>query len=144
MDSTLTDRTVARSLGLDTAPRPTAVVLPTGTVLAGRFTLKSLAGRGGMGAVYRAVDSLTGQPVALKLLLSTAGGETLWRFTREAELLATLLPSGARCWRLGDGAAADSAQQAATSSAGVDVQGVVERALKALAACSPPGVRTGE
>lgn len=42
--------------------------LPAGTILAGRYAVESLIGRGGMGAVYVASDRLLGEPVALKLL----------------------------------------------------------------------------
>jgi serine/threonine protein kinase len=40
----------------------------TGDVLDGRFEIERLAEKGGMGAVFRARDLLTGQPVALKVL----------------------------------------------------------------------------
>ncbi len=41
---------------------------PPGTILAGRFRMVSVVGRGGMGEVYRADDLKLGRPVALKLL----------------------------------------------------------------------------
>jgi hypothetical protein len=61
----------------------------TGEVIADRFQIQSLAGRGGMGVVFRAVDGRTGEPVALKLLART-GDELLERFRREARVLASL------------------------------------------------------
>jgi hypothetical protein len=65
-------------------------VLPEGTVIAGRFTVKALAGRGGMGAVYRAIDAHTGQHVALKQLHAVTSPELASRFSREALLLSKL------------------------------------------------------
>jgi serine/threonine-protein kinase len=38
-----------------------------GTVFAG-YRLESLAGRGGMGVVYRATEQALGRPVALKVM----------------------------------------------------------------------------
>ncbi len=74
-------------------PAPLADALPAGTVIAERFTLEALAGRGGMGSVYRATDSRSGQRVALKLL-HLEGAEAPRRFTREAELLSSLRHPG--------------------------------------------------
>jgi eukaryotic-like serine/threonine-protein kinase len=62
-------------------------VLELEHVFADRFVLERLAGTGGMGRVYRAIDRLTGMPVALKVLLDPQGSE---RFNREARLLAEL------------------------------------------------------
>lgn len=61
-----------------------APLLPPGTVLAGRFTLQRLEGRGGMGLVYQAWDGHTGRTVALK----PTNPEVAFRFTREAQILS--------------------------------------------------------
>ena len=64
--------------------------LAPGVRIAERFTVESLAGSGGMGAVYRAQDSVTGRRVALKLLHAVSSPEAVYRFNREAILLAEL------------------------------------------------------
>jgi hypothetical protein len=87
MDSTLT------YLAPTQPSAPPTASLPAGTVLAGRFTVEALAGRGGMGTVYRATDALSGQRVALKLL-HVEGNDAPRRFTREAELLSGLRHPG--------------------------------------------------
>ncbi|PTL79992.1 serine/threonine-protein kinase [Vitiosangium sp. GDMCC 1.1324] len=86
-----TTLTIRRAPGEPTAPM--APSLPTGTLIAGRFTLESLAGHGGMGTVYRAIDGLSGQPVALKLL-RVDEARARQRFTREISLLAELRHPG--------------------------------------------------
>jgi len=60
-----------------------------GEVVGGRFEIERMAGRGGMGIVYKARDRRTGEAVALKLLTG-AGAEALERFRREARVLAAL------------------------------------------------------
>jgi PAS domain-containing protein len=60
-----------------------------GQTLVDRFVLEELAGRGGMGEVYRALDRSTGQPVAVKILRAGAGDDAV-RFEREARILADL------------------------------------------------------
>jgi tetratricopeptide (TPR) repeat protein len=67
---------------------PSAVFVP-GQLVAERFSIERLAGRGGMGAVYRALDLTTNVPVAVKCVARTfrTGGE---RFLREAELLSQI------------------------------------------------------
>jgi hypothetical protein len=46
----------------------TLVALKQGDVLGDRFVIEHLAGRGGMGAVYRALDRTTGLPVGIKVM----------------------------------------------------------------------------
>src|SRR3982751_4649722 len=61
--------------------------------IGGRFELGEFIAQGGMGAVYRGLDSATGQPVAIKRLKAEIGAETpelLARFAREGEILRSL------------------------------------------------------
>jgi len=70
-------------------------VVITGTIVANRFQIERLAGTGGMGAVYRAHDQLTGGPVALKLVHAHSNSpDESSRFAREAQLLASLRHPG--------------------------------------------------
>lgn len=62
--------------------------LPPGHVVAGRYELRDLLGRGGYGLVYEAVDLRCGRVVALKVLRADRWSEvTVRRFRREAELV---------------------------------------------------------
>src|SRR5262245_54545456 len=58
----------------------------------GPYEIVSPLGAGGMGEVYRARDTKLGREVAIKVLPSslTADPERLARFTREAQVLASL------------------------------------------------------
>lgn len=54
-----------------------------------RFELLEMAGRGGMGTVYRAMDHSTNRVVALKELVESTS-ESISRFTNEARLLGEI------------------------------------------------------
>src|SRR4051812_37208078 len=67
------------------------VSLAHGSLFADRFEIDRLAGRGGMGSVYRAYDRQSAAFVALKLLHVTSGGRNeAERFVREARILSEL------------------------------------------------------
>src|SRR5262245_26579522 len=64
-------------------------MLAPNTVLQDRYKITSLLGKGGMGAVYEAVDQKFGSTVAIKQTLVT-GDELARAFEREARLLNKL------------------------------------------------------
>ena len=62
-----------------------------GISLQDRYRLESELGRGGMGVVYRAHDTLLDRPAAVKLVAaSTLGSEGRSRLLREAQATASL------------------------------------------------------
>lgn len=64
-------------------------MLPNNTLIQGRYQIIEQIGRGGMGAVYKAIDTRLRTTVALKQML--VEGEPLRKaFEREAQLLASL------------------------------------------------------
>lgn len=75
-----------------TDERPRDGLLEPGTLLDQRFRIESLLGKGGMGAVYRAIDTQTGDAVALKTLLPASENDPALRrrFAREAEVIQRL------------------------------------------------------
>jgi serine/threonine-protein kinase len=82
------DRT--KTLAPDKSPPPvpsTGTVLEPGQVLAQRYRVQRLLGKGGMGAVYLADDEVLGELVALKVISSAFAAnesEMIARFRREA------------------------------------------------------------
>ena len=76
-----------------------------GDVVAGRYRVEALLGRGGFGVVYRAVQLNIGRAVALKMLLAEALAhpEGIIRFRREAELAQRLEhPNTVRLYDFGE------------------------------------------
>jgi hypothetical protein len=76
-----------------------------GSVLAGRYRITALLGRGGMGEVYRADDLKLEQPVALKFLPHglDADGERLARFYREVRVARQIShPAVCRMYDVGE------------------------------------------
>jgi hypothetical protein len=78
---------------------------PPGTLLAQRYRIVSLLGRGGMGEVYRANDLLLGQTVALKFLPAqwTSHEATLARFRNEVRVARQIShPNVCRVYDIGE------------------------------------------
>jgi len=68
------------------------MTLTPGTQL-GPYRVLALLGRGGMGEVYKAVDSRLDRTVAIKVLLqacSVTNPAARWRFEREARAISSL------------------------------------------------------
>jgi serine/threonine-protein kinase len=78
---------------------------PTGTVVAGRYSVERVLGHGGMAAVYLAQDQELARPVALKLLAEHLSADPSFhgRFLREAQLAARLShPNVVHVYDVGD------------------------------------------
>lgn len=67
-------------------------IFPDGTIYAKRYKIKDFLGRGGMGSVYKVVDTQDNREMALKILhRETANeGDGAERFKREIEILSKM------------------------------------------------------
>ena len=83
----------AQPHGLTPPFPPILRAMRPGDIVVERFEVERLAGSGGMGAVWRARDRLTGQPVALKVIHGHRSQE-IERFGREARVLAQVRHPG--------------------------------------------------
>ncbi|MGA3017948.1 MAG: protein kinase [Bryobacteraceae bacterium] len=78
---------------------------PPGTVMAGRYRIAGLLGRGGMGEVYRATDLTLGQAVALKFLPENLARDdrALARFYNEVRMARQVThPNVCRVYDIGE------------------------------------------
>jgi serine/threonine protein kinase len=64
--------------------------MATGTKLKGRYELKEVLAKGGMGVVYRAVDTVMRRQVAIKTLLDLTDNTGFQLFQKECEVLASM------------------------------------------------------
>src|SRR5438067_3654717 len=82
------DSAQGRPLGPSGSSAPRASLFAPGSVIAGRYRLIALLGRGGMGEVYRAEDLTLDHPVALKFLPEgvTHDGARLAQFHNELRI----------------------------------------------------------
>jgi Tol biopolymer transport system component len=87
----LLSRHSATAMGMtDSASGGVAPDVPTGTLL-GHYRIDGVLGSGGMGIVYRAIDTKLGRPVAIKFLsVAVADAEARRRFRQEAETASAL------------------------------------------------------
>ncbi len=93
----------------DTEASAAHEVLDAEGLYAGRYQIEQAVGRGGMGTVYRAVDVMVGDVVALKILDATitGSGDQLEWFRREVRLARKIThPNVARTHDMGEQAGA--------------------------------------
>ncbi len=79
--------------------------LPPGTTFAGRFRIIEMLGRGGMGQVYKAVDTKIGEKVALKIIRPDIAAEpgVVARFADEIRLARRIAhPNVCRMFDMGE------------------------------------------
>ena len=73
-------------------PTQEEILARVGSLVGGKYRIRTLVGAGAMGAVYEAVNEMTEAPVAVKLLLqrNTTTEEAERRFLQEAKVAANL------------------------------------------------------
>jgi len=94
-----------RLSGPGVTPRPAAGRFAAGAILAGRYQIVAMLGRGGMGEVYRAEDLSLGQAVALKFLpdFVAADQSRLSRFRAEVSVARQVShPNVCRVYDIGE------------------------------------------
>lgn len=92
-DHTLAEEGSAPAVTASTGPSAGEPEVLSGALFADRYLVDHLLGRGGMGTVYAAHDTLDDdRPVALKVLRATLAGRTsmVARFEREAKMLSAI------------------------------------------------------
>ena len=79
--------TLREEFGATVTLKPSEAGLLKGTVIAGKYRIDKMIGRGGMGIIYQAQDTKLKRPVALKFLSSELmhSQEARERFVREAQ-----------------------------------------------------------
>jgi serine/threonine-protein kinase len=96
-------------VGESTSPASQREPTPVVGLYAGRYQIERMVGRGGMGSVYRALDVMVGDVVALKILdasVATSGDQIEW-FRREVRLARRIThPNVARTHDMGEQAGA--------------------------------------
>lgn len=116
--------------------KPVAEALPTvdHETIAGRYQIEGMLGRGGMGSVYAAFDSVTKTRVALKILERKASREALELFQREYQTLVSLKhPKIVEVYEYGH--ARDTAYYTMELLSGADLSGSAPMPWREACAC---------
>ena len=104
LDATSAETAALGAVSLQSVSVDEGRFLP-GTVVAGRYRVAGLLGRGGMGEVYRATDLTLGQAVALKFLPETLSRDerALARFYNEVRIARQIThPNVCRVYDIGE------------------------------------------